>query len=537
MIAAIATTAVLRRFVAVEGRRVHYRRSGSGPPIVMLHGSPGDSAVLADEMAVAAAHFTCFAPDTPGFGGSDPLAGDELQVADLARATVATMDALGLPPCPVYGTHTGALIAAEIGAGWPDRVSGLVMEGLPVFTDAEIAAIFDGYFVPMIADPLGGHLFATWTRFRDQFIWFPWTSRDVARRNPVDRPTPAEIELWVSMFYRSCRTYGPAYKAACYHGNRSYDAAAKLTVPCVYLASSEDMLFPHLDRLPPLKPEQRIARLPHDPAAKSAAIAGFLQALPLPERWTGSDEPEPVGSDPAVQYIDVAGGQVFIRALGDRGNPALVLLHDAPGTGLMLIDLARTLAADRFVIVPDLPGSGRSSTPAASLLDAGADAVIAIADGLGLAGFVVAAEGAGCAVAAVLAARGDPRLREVLVALPTGATADLMTLAPELPLAADGGHWLRAWMMIRDSQIYTPWYDGRVAAQRTTQGRFDADWLHDQTTALMESRATWHRLPREAHDFEVEASLGRATVPVRRAGADELAALLGSIDQPSGVAT
>ena len=251
-----------RCFAEVEGRRLHYRRAGSGPPVVMLHGSPGNSEMLEHEMAVAADRFTVYALDTPGFGGSDPLPGDHLTVGDLARATAAGMHAIGLPPCPVYGTHTGALIALQLGADLPDKVNGLVLEGVPIFTDAEIESLFVGYFEPLLVDPLGGHQTSTWMRFRDQHTWFPWLSRDVTRLNPVDRPIPEEIHHWVMMFYRSCRTYRAAYKAACFHGYRAREAAERLTVPAIYMASAEDMLSPHLDRLPAMKPGQRIERLP-----------------------------------------------------------------------------------------------------------------------------------------------------------------------------------------------------------------------------------------------------------------------------------
>jgi hypothetical protein len=61
--------------------------------------------------------------------------------------------------------------------------------------------------------------------------------------------------------------------------------------------------------------------------------------------------------------------------------------------------------------------------------------------------------------------------------------------------------------MLRDNQIYRPWHDGRIAAQRPTQGNFDAAWLHDQTAALMEARATQHRLPRAAAAFPTAKTL------------------------------
>jgi len=80
--------------------------------------------------------------------------------------------------------------------------------------------------------------------------------------------------------------------------------------------------------------------------------------------------------------------------------------------------------------------------------------------------------------------------------------------------------------MIRDGQIYHPWFDGRVAAQRGDQGNFDADWLHDQTVALMQSRATSHRLPRAAARFDTAAALARQTTPVTIAGPGAFADLI-----------
>jgi pimeloyl-ACP methyl ester carboxylesterase len=516
-------------YLAVEGRRVRYRRCGEGPPLVMMHGSPGDSALMAEEMAAASAQFTCIALDAPGFGGSDPLPGEVLTVKDLAQATAATMAALGLPPARVYGTHTGAAIGAELGAGWPDQVSGLVLEGLPIFTESEIEVLFEGYFAPMIADPLGGHLTQTWIRFRDQFTWFPWLSRDVRRLNPVDRPTPDEIDLWVSMFYRSCKTYGPAYKAACYFGHGAYLAAERLRVPTVFMASAEDMLFLHLDRLPPLRPDQRIERLPYDPAAKYEAIARFAASLPGSDAPLSRPPPRLAGRDPAKGFVEAPHGQVFVRAYGDPAGPAAILLHGAPGTGLKLEAQARQLAGQAYVLVPDLPGVGESDAPPddRSILDAAVDAVGAIADSLSLERFVLAATGCGAATAAGFAQRGDPRLTAVVLEEPPAPDATVAAaVAPEIALSPEGAHWLKAWLMLRDDQIYSPWFDGRVGAQRKTQGNFDADWLHDQTVALMTSRATYHRLPRAAHAVDIAQALRNAQAPVRICAEGALADLI-----------
>jgi pimeloyl-ACP methyl ester carboxylesterase len=522
---------ISRRFIEVEGRRVHYRRTGSGPPAVFLHASPANSEMVLQEMAAASAHFTCFAFDMPGFGNSDALPGNELEVVDIAAATAAAMSALDLPPCPVFGTHTGSAVGIELAVGWPDRVTGVVLDALPMFTDDEIAKLFVNFFVTFDPEPLGGHLVTTWMRFRDQFTWFPWTARTVARLNPVDRPTPAEIQHWVMMYYRARKTYIPAYRAACSYGHRGRRAAARLEAPAVFMASREDMLFGHLDRLPALKAGQRIERLPYDPPGKLAAIARFLREFPGGGALPGETPRRLVGNDPAVQFVDSPDGQIFVRGYGDPARPSVFLLHDAPGTGLALDGMARGLAKYLHVIVPDLPGTGESDAPAAdrSVLQCAADALPLVADALSLDSYAIAGLGCGAAVAALSIGGGDPRVRAVIVEdAPSPDPAAAAAIAPDLPLSADGAHWIQAWLMVRDSQIYKPWFDGRVAAQRRRQGNFDADWLHDQTLALMKSRATYHRYPREAVRFDA-ASVVAANAAIAVAPDGGLAELVSSI--------
>jgi pimeloyl-ACP methyl ester carboxylesterase len=155
-----------------------------------------------------------------------------------------------------------------------------------------------------------------------------------------------------------------------------------------------------------------------------------------------------------------------------------------------------------------------------------------IADALSVTRFTIAAIGCGCAVAAAFAVRGDPRLVALLLEdVPMPDEAIAAAIAPEIPLSPEGAHWIQAWLMVRDGQIYKPWFDGRVAAQRQTQGNFDAGWLHDQTFALMKSRASYYRLPREAYHYDCAAVLAKATVPIKIAPSDCLTALILSIER------
>ena len=72
-----------RRFVRIGQRHVHLRHAGQGPVLVLLHQSPQNSRMWLDMIARFADRYTVIAPDTPGFGYSDPL--------DIAEPSMSTM--------------------------------------------------------------------------------------------------------------------------------------------------------------------------------------------------------------------------------------------------------------------------------------------------------------------------------------------------------------------------------------------------------------------------------------------------------------
>jgi haloalkane dehalogenase len=67
-----------RHYVLMGERQVHYRRDGTGPLIVLIHQSPNNSKELLPLMGQLAEHYTVIAPDTPGYGQSDPLTSPDL---------------------------------------------------------------------------------------------------------------------------------------------------------------------------------------------------------------------------------------------------------------------------------------------------------------------------------------------------------------------------------------------------------------------------------------------------------------------------
>jgi pimeloyl-ACP methyl ester carboxylesterase len=113
--------------IDVGGLDVHYLQSGTGPPVILLHGFPETSHQWRHQIpALAAAGHAVFAPDNRGFGATgkpDVRISREL----LARDVTHLMDRLGIERAAVVGHDWGGIIAAKLAFDHPGRVSRLAL--------------------------------------------------------------------------------------------------------------------------------------------------------------------------------------------------------------------------------------------------------------------------------------------------------------------------------------------------------------------------------------------------------------------------
>src|ERR1700754_3211664 len=100
-----------------EGFKLAFDRRGSGPPVVMLHGWPGDRTDY-EALAGAVADFAdVITPDLRGFGESDKHRADpeeHYSPQAQARAVAALMDELGVCEAVLAGYDVGSLVAQTV---------------------------------------------------------------------------------------------------------------------------------------------------------------------------------------------------------------------------------------------------------------------------------------------------------------------------------------------------------------------------------------------------------------------------------------
>jgi pimeloyl-ACP methyl ester carboxylesterase len=98
--------------------------TGSGPPVVLLHGQPGSRADWGPVARLLATTYTVVVPDRPGYGRTG---GRATGFRANAEAVVALMDRLSLPRATIVGHSWGGGVALALAQDHPARVSGLVL--------------------------------------------------------------------------------------------------------------------------------------------------------------------------------------------------------------------------------------------------------------------------------------------------------------------------------------------------------------------------------------------------------------------------
>ncbi|MCY4639502.1 MAG: alpha/beta fold hydrolase [Chloroflexi bacterium] len=119
---------VKRGFVHSPDGNIDYREAGEGPAILMIHGTPESSAKMSRSFPYLRDEFRCVAMSTMGYGDSDRPPEPYTSTEQFAQAAIWVLDGLGIEKAAVFGTHTGAVIAACVAAEWPDRVSAAILE-------------------------------------------------------------------------------------------------------------------------------------------------------------------------------------------------------------------------------------------------------------------------------------------------------------------------------------------------------------------------------------------------------------------------
>ncbi|WP_216216194.1 alpha/beta fold hydrolase [Amycolatopsis aidingensis] len=114
--------------VAVAGARIRYHQTGTGPPVVFVHGLLAN-AVLWRAVApgVAAAGYRCIVPDWPLGAHEVPVPGADLSPPGVADLIASFLDELDLEDVTIVANDTGGALTQILLTRRPDRIGRVVL--------------------------------------------------------------------------------------------------------------------------------------------------------------------------------------------------------------------------------------------------------------------------------------------------------------------------------------------------------------------------------------------------------------------------
>lgn len=131
---------------------MEYAVTGSGSPVILLHGYGDSWYSFNGVMAALPDQIRAIAPSQRGHGNTDkPESG--YQIRQYVADVIALMDELGLDQVPIVGHSMGSFIAQEIAITRPDRVTQIVLiASAPTANNEPLQSLLRG--VNDLSDPV-----------------------------------------------------------------------------------------------------------------------------------------------------------------------------------------------------------------------------------------------------------------------------------------------------------------------------------------------------------------------------------------------
>jgi magnesium chelatase accessory protein len=268
------------RIVETPGIRWHVQIAGSGPPLLLLHGTGASTHSWAELIPHLSRQFTVVAPDLPGQGFTRITGRRDVSMTGMARALRELLNTLALDPRHAVGHSAGAALLARMSLdGQLDPHSIVAINGAFVPFGGVVTRLFAPLAKLLTLNPFVPQLFA-------------WSASDRAAVERLLKNTGSVIpEQSLALYQRLFAS--PDHVAGTLAMMASWDLDAllrdlpNLKPPLVLVIGENDLTVPpgdaHLiSRLVPSSRTIRLAGLGHLAHEENPVRIAELIVLPAP---------------------------------------------------------------------------------------------------------------------------------------------------------------------------------------------------------------------------------------------------------------
>jgi len=129
--------AATEKFIDLDGHALFYRVTGSGKPVVLLHGFAEDGTIWQFQTEALQSHYKLIIPDLPGSGRSD--ISTDMSMEGLADAVkqVLTAELADGEPVVMIGHSMGGYVTLAFAEKYPELLNGLGLFHSTAYADNE----------------------------------------------------------------------------------------------------------------------------------------------------------------------------------------------------------------------------------------------------------------------------------------------------------------------------------------------------------------------------------------------------------------
>ncbi len=125
----------MNKELIVNGKKLFYRVSGSGKPVILIHGFGETGNVWNRQVAALQSSFRIIVPDLPGSGLSEEI--PDMSIEGLAESIHSIIHEENIHACPVIGHSMGGYVSLALAEYYPNHVSALGLFHSTAFADSE----------------------------------------------------------------------------------------------------------------------------------------------------------------------------------------------------------------------------------------------------------------------------------------------------------------------------------------------------------------------------------------------------------------
>ncbi len=501
-----AVPGVTRHYVTIGRRQLHYRRAGTGPPLIALHRLPRSSKDLLPFLLTAKDDFTVIAPDMAGYGNSFSFEASPDSLAAYVEDLNAFLDALRLSQVLLYGEQAGAALALSFAVENPGRAAAVAAWDLDLPGALDLPPSAKNPLPPFEPQWDGSHLAWLWAMLREQTAFHPWHTPALNTRVDADMPDAEELQNRVVQFL-TCGRHGRGYETG-YNAARTFDAARVLQdIDCPTLITARQR---HGGNDPWRGVGQVAATLTNATAAEwDGATKESLSFLA--DHVPSSDVPAPPAVKPIHNvlwhdFVSVDGGQLHFHYNSDGDTVPLLVQHDAASSIQTVQPITESFIGKRTVFAFDMPGSGESDRiiPTEGVeVDAYAAVLDQALENLGLNEVDFYGMWGGGFVGLDLSSLPSSRVRRLVMSNVFQHTGDeqkevIAHYTPDVSPVWHGGHLLQCWHQMRDQGIYYPWFKRNREAVIWREPFLATEMVHERVCSLLKA-GNMYRTAYQAH--------------------------------------